>query len=131
MLPFIRDGDAVELEPIHSFPGRGDVVLVQCAKERYVLHRVLRGADDGFFLRGDAQGRSEGPFTRRDVLGKATASYRDGHRRALDRGTWRFAGLVWAGCGPLGPWLLSLAIHARAKGRGTLRRLQQPSNVRP
>jgi signal peptidase len=130
MLPFIRDSDVVELEPIHSLPRRGDVVLVQCKEERYVLHRVLRRADDEFFLRGDAQEQWEGPFTRGDVLGKVVLSYRNGHRRVMDCGPWRFAGVIWARYGPFARWLLRLAVRVRAKGRGLRRRLQQASVFR-
>ncbi len=48
-LPFLYDGDVVELEPMHSLPIPGDMVLVQCPEERYVLHRVVRLESDGFF----------------------------------------------------------------------------------
>jgi hypothetical protein len=130
MAPFIRDGDVVELEPIHSLPRRGDVVLVQCKEERYVLHRVLRRADGVFFLRGDAREDWEGPFTRQDVLGQVAVSYRNGRRCVMDGGPWRFAGLVWASYGPLGRWLLWLAVRVRAKGRGMLRRLHRASILR-
>jgi hypothetical protein len=130
MMPFIRDGDVVELEPIRSLPRRGDVVLVQRTEERYVLHRVLQRADDAFFLRGDAQEYWEGPFTRGNVLGKVVLSYRNGSPRVMDSGPWRLAGLIWASCGPLGRWFLWLAARFRAKGRGMLRRLQQMSMFR-
>ena len=134
MVPFLRDSDVVELEPVPA-PRLADMLLLQAATpgtaERYVLHRIVR--EDGrvaFFIRGDAQERWEGPFTRGDVLGKVVLSYRNGSPRVMDCGPWHLAGLVWAGYGPLGRWLLSLAVHARAKARGMLRRLQQPSIFR-
>lgn len=131
MAPFIRDGDVVELEPMRSMPTLGDMLLVQYASvDRHVVHRVVGIEGDAFFLRGDAQKHREGPFTRGDVLGRVVLSYRNGHRRVMDCGTWRFAGLIWVRYGPLGRWLLLLAVRVRAKGRGMLRRLQQASIFR-
>ncbi len=105
MLPFIRDGDVVDLEPIHSPPAKGDVVLVHCGHERYMLHRVVRVDGEAFFLRGDAQRHFEGPFTVRDALGRVTLFYHRGRGHAVDRGVWRLAGLVWTCYHPLGIWL--------------------------
>ncbi len=126
MLPFIRDGDTVELESVRSLPALGDIVLAQSPVpvQRYMLHRVVRVDDEGFYLCGDAQEQWEGPFSRHDALGRAVATYRSGCRRALDSGPWRLAGVVWSSCGPLGRRLLSLAASVRARGRGMLRRLR-------
>ena len=124
MLPFIRDGDVVELEAIRSLPTLGDMVLVRCpgSVERYVLHRVVRIRGHEFLLRGDAQQSCEGPFRQNDVLGKVIVSYRNGRVRAHERGAWRLAGLVWIRCTPLGLWLLRLANRIRGMA---LRRLQR------
>jgi hypothetical protein len=116
MLPFIHDNDVVELEPIRSLPMKGDIALVQCSEDRYVMHRVVRIEGDGFFLRGDAQQHCQGPFTQSDVLGKIIVSYRNGRARALDRGIWRLAGLIWTRCKPLGLWLFLLAGRIRRSG---------------
>ncbi len=132
MTPFIHDGDVVELKSVCCLPAVGDIVLAQSPGPdgRYRVHRVVRLEGDRFFLCGDAQKQWEGPFTRRDVLGKAVVSYRHGRRRVMDCGPWRFAGLMWARYGPLGRWLLGWAVRVRAKGRGMLRRLQHASIFR-
>ncbi len=111
-LPFIHNGDVVELEPVDSLPVVGDVVLVQCGSEleRYVLHRVVRVNGEMLFLRGDAQEVCDGPFTQVDVLGKVTNIYHYGRVRRLDRGIWRFAALVWHRCVPLNVWVLRFAL---------------------
>lgn len=70
MLPFIHNGDVVELEPIRSSLTIGDIVLTQISAERYVLHRIVQVKEDIFFLRSDAQEHSEGPLTLCNVLGK-------------------------------------------------------------
>jgi signal peptidase len=119
MFPFIRGGDVVELEPMHSLPVVGDLVLAQCASvpedERYVLHRVVRVKGEGFFLRGDAQPDCEGPFTRGDVLGRVTLIYRNGRAHRLDQGIWRHVGLAWNRCAPLNIWLFQLTRQLRRK----------------
>jgi hypothetical protein len=130
MLPFIRDGEVVELEPIHPLPRMGDIVLLQCSEERYVLHRVVRMEGDALFLRGDAQRYCQGPFTQSDVLGRVTMIYRNGRARALDRGAWRLAGLVWTRYAPLGLWLLRLVGRIRRIAGRVLRGLHRIPNLR-
>jgi len=125
MLPFLRDGDVVELEPVRTLPMPGDIMLVRGLQERYVLHRVVRIEGDALFLRGDAQSGCEGPFTRRDVLAKVVMSYPNGRARALDRGVWRLAGLLWTRCSPVGLAVLQVALYIRGVGRRALRRRQR------
>ena len=81
------------------------------------MHRIIKIAGDHFFLRGDAQDGFEGPFARSDILGVVTMSYRKGHARALDRGFWLFAGVIWIWTAPFGMRLLHLAIRTRRLGR--------------
>jgi hypothetical protein len=116
MLPFIRDGDVVELEPPRASLALGDIVLVHSSAEHCVMHRVVRIEGDALFLRGDAQQRCQGPFAQSDVLGKVIVSYRNGRARALDRGVWRLAGLIWTRCKPLGLRLFLLAGRIRRSG---------------
>lgn len=112
MLPFINDGDVVELEPLYSIPAIGELVLAHCAfspkGERYVLHRVIRIEGEALFLRGDAQRDLEGPFTRGDVLGRVTVVKHNGRVRRVGRGAWRWAGLAFNRCTPLNVWLIQL-----------------------
>lgn len=112
MLPFIRNGDEVELEPVLSPPTIGGVVLVRCGDERYVLHRVVRIDGESFFLRGDGQRHCEGPFVLGDVLGRVSTVYHNGCPRALDGGIWCWAGRLWLRSIPVNLWLLSVAILA-------------------
>lgn len=129
MLPFLRDSDVVELEPAPA-PRLGDMVLVQTdppgAAERYVLHRIVR-MDGGaaFFIRGDAQPYCEGPFKPDAVLGRVATVRRNGRARALGRGLWRLAGLVWIRCTPFGLWLLWMAARIRGIGGRVVRGLQR------
>lgn len=115
MFPFIRGGDVVELEPLKRPPVAGDLVLARCpatpAGERYVLHRVIRVQGGNYFLRGDAQKDSEGPFSRGDLLGLAIKVHRRGRALRIDRGLWRRLGLAWNRCAPLNLWFFQLPRH--------------------
>lgn len=119
MYPFIRGGEVVELQPMHSLPATGDVVLAQRASmpenTRYVLHRIVRSEGGLFFLRGDSQKDCEGPFTRRDILGKAIRVFRKGRAYRLDHGVWRRAGYAWNRCAPLNLWIFQLIRQFQGK----------------
>ena len=121
MLPFIFDGDTVEIARLRKSPLLGDVLLVRLAEERYVLHRVVRAEGNAVFVRGDAQRHSEGPVMLCDILGKVLVSERRGRKRILPEGMWRLAGLAWSHSIPLSLWLLELAIRLR----GIARRLRR------
>ena len=109
MLPFIHDGDTIELESLRAAPQIGDILLVEGVVGHYVVHRVIRVKGDAFLLRGDAQTQTEGPYTRSRALGKVIASYRGGRARVHRGGRWRLAGLVWLHSAPLGNYLFRLA----------------------
>lgn len=111
MLPFIRSGDEVELEPVLSQPDIGDVILAQRDDERYVLHRVIRVEGEGFFLRGDGQRNCEGPFALRKALGKVTTAYHKGRPRTIDKGLWHMTAVLWTRCTPLSLHILSAVIQ--------------------
>ncbi|MHC1729322.1 MAG: S24/S26 family peptidase [Syntrophobacteraceae bacterium] len=119
MYPFIRGGEVVELEPVHTLPAAGDIVLAKRSSmpesTRYVLHRIVRAEGGLFFLRGDSQKDCEGPFTRGDILGKATLVFRKGRAHRLDYGIWRRAGFAWNRCAPLNLWLFQLTRQFQGK----------------
>lgn len=121
MLPFIRDGETVELVPPSPSPLAGDIVLVEIAEALYVVHRIIQIEGDMIFLRGDAQKDREGPFPYQAVLGRVITTNSRGGVRALDHGPWYWAGLVWMRSGLLGYIILQFALRLRGVG-GTLRR---------
>jgi hypothetical protein len=61
MLRFSSEG---ELE-------RGDVVLARLPNEGLLAHRVVALDSERVWTKGDACGVADGPFSRRDVLGRA------------------------------------------------------------
>jgi hypothetical protein len=114
MVPFLRDGDVVDLEPIRTPLRAGDIALVRSEGDRYLLHRVRRADGDTIVLRGDARRREEGPFSRRDVLGRVIIAYRDGSVRVMDGGFWHVAGRTWARSAGFGWWLRAVVRWVRS-----------------
>ena len=130
MLPFIHDGETVELMPPRSSLIRGDIVLAQSAEDKYVLHRVIQIEGDAVYLSGDAQKHCEGPLPRQAVLGRAVTTSRNGRIRVLDRGRWHWAGLMWMRSGWLGLYLLHLALRLRGLSSAIRRRLSSSKKSR-
>lgn len=116
MVPFLHDSDTVELEPAQRLR-LGDMVLVRTGAERYVLHRIVRMDGAVFFIRGDAQSWSEGPFTTEAVLGRVTIAWRKGRLCNLEHSLWRLAGSVWLRTSPLGFFLLKNVLTVRRRIR--------------
>ena len=131
MLPFIHDGETVELVPPRSSIMQGDIVLAQSDEDRYVLHRIVQVETDVVYLRGDAQKHREGPLPRQAVLGLAVTATRNGRVRVLDRGFLHWAGLVWMRSGWFGYYLLQLALRLRRVAGAIYRRLFSSKKSRP
>lgn len=95
MVPFIYNGDEIELIPVNEELNRCDIVLLEKEPKKYILHRIVKIEGEEIFLRGDAQSKAEGPFDMQNAIGIAGISYRKLKRREHTRGFWRFAGKVW------------------------------------
>ena len=88
MVPFIRDGDVLEVEPIDARAIRfADVIFYHVDEAHAVAHRVIkRGLQDHqpvFVARGDAQVGAGERFSSDQVLGRVSAVERNGKRRVL------------------------------------------------
>ena len=80
MLPFIIGGrDSLVLVAAGSLCV-GDIVLARLPERGYVLHRVYRLSGDSLTLMGDGNLRAVERCRAGDVVGKAVAILRDGHR---------------------------------------------------
>jgi signal peptidase I len=125
MIPFIFDGNVVELE-FTPAPRLGDLVLVKTDQNRYVLHRIVR-VDSGsrFFIRGDAQLHSDGPFAQDAILGRVTTVWRKDRALALYKGLWRQAGLAWIRTSPMGVFLIQILMSQWHLARRAQRWLQR------
>jgi hypothetical protein len=106
MVPFIRPGDVLGVEPVA--PGRlsvGDVALY-CVPDGYPLaHRVVRppGRESGgrWVLCADARPGEWELVRPGALLGRVVWRERRGRRQRLDRGLLRWLGAQWARGYPL------------------------------
>jgi len=96
MSPFLRDGDTVEIGALVKWPPAvGDILLAKRGKRDYLLHRVSCVRGDVVHLLGDAQRCSEGPFARRQIVGRVNAAWRGSRRLPLDHPAWQAAARLW------------------------------------
>lgn len=80
MLPLIRQGkDLMVIEKISGKPQLFDAVLFRRGNGQYVLHRIMRECDGGYFIIGDSC--TEGEFVNESqIIGKLSAVIRGGKR---------------------------------------------------
>ncbi len=104
MVPFIHNGETVELEPFSGRPRLGDILLARYREGGYIMHRVVRNGFRGVLLRGDARWHfeCEGPLEESDIIGNAVRSWHKGRIRDHRQGAWRAAGIFWSLTCPVG-----------------------------
>lgn len=97
MSPFLRGGDVVELAPVSPRgPRVGDIVLARGKGETYMLHRVARVSDEGYYLLGDAQEMCSGPHERAQLVAQVVGAWRGTRRLHVVGPGWRLVGRLWS-----------------------------------
>lgn len=122
MLPSLRDGDLLVIQPVSVSEVRiGDVICYEPASAGLCLHRVIAREKRGFVTRGDALAYVEiVPETA--VLGVVTAVERRGRVRLLQTRAARWRGRLIARTAPIVARLLPLARSLRRAVRAVGRR---------
>jgi hypothetical protein len=121
MLPFLRDGDLLEVQP--AAPAEieiGDVLCYEPPSGGLCLHRVIGREKRGFVTRGDALAHVE-TVPAAAVLGVVTAVERRGRRRSLRTPAARCRGRLIARVAPAVARLLPLARALRRAARALAR----------
>lgn len=110
MTPFLLHGrDTVYLSTVDRPLKKGDMILFRRDSGAYILHRILKQAEDGTYtLVGDAQTWLEPGIRADQVLALVTAVRRKG--RLLKPGSfwWTFFEKVWIRLIPYRPRILKL-----------------------
>lgn len=70
MSPVIRDGETVEIHPLHGRVKAGDVVLLRKNDGAFLVHRVVRCTGRGVITRGDACSRDDSPADNEMIVGR-------------------------------------------------------------
>jgi signal peptidase I len=110
MLPFIRNGEIVEVEPVDIGQIRvGDVVFYRTWSGRILAHRVIekRKGEKGVVLvtKGDAVPRPDVLVYPDQVLGRVMAVERSGRNIRFDNGLHRLVGVLYARVSPFSSWI--------------------------
>ena len=107
MSPFlIHQRDAVMLGKMMTPPQRGDIVLFQREDGSYVVHRVRKVSDEGYYMIGDGQTETEGPVPRERLRAIVTKVRRKSQWFGSNDVRWRFFASVWLAIIPLRKFLV-------------------------
>ena len=113
MLPFIKSGDVISLEPVaEKSLTVGTIVLYKSDQTQMVAHRVVkrRVKNGQIFLsvKGDAHLHSDQLVTGEQIIGKITEIKRDSRIVRFDRKLWPVASSLWRSTHPIGPLILKM-----------------------
>lgn len=89
MLPLLRPGDVVWVEPVEEAALRlGDVVLVRRAAD-FVTHRLVERTPDEWIAKGDNLAAPDPAVSGQDILGRVYHVERAGRRIEENRSGWK------------------------------------------
>lgn len=110
MSPFlVHQRDEILISPPTGDWKKGDMAFFQRMNGRYVMHRIVRVAENGdCFLIGDGQMFVEGPIHPEQIFGKITQVKRKGKWIGPGNFWWEFFEHVWLNMIPLRPLFLRL-----------------------
>ena len=78
MMPLIRQNrDTIIVKKIENAPKENDVLLYKKNSGKYVLHRVIKGLENGYVIRGDNNFFNEYDIKDEDIIGILEGFYRD------------------------------------------------------
>lgn len=81
MTPFLRDRkDEVFLIWPEQELKKGDIVLYLRSTGQYVLHRICRIKNEGYYMIGDSQSFVEGPIKKEQIQAVVSEIWKDGRK---------------------------------------------------
>ena len=84
---------------------KGDIVFFQRDSGQYVMHRICRVKEDGYYLVGDGQTQVEGPIRRDQIFGLIYCVRRKSRKIQPGDFWWEFFAHVWTVFRPVRPAL--------------------------
>ncbi|MCF8219361.1 MAG: S24/S26 family peptidase [Bacteroidales bacterium] len=108
MYPFLRNNkDTIELKPAKFEEiSKGDIVLIENDKGKYIIHRVYKRENQRFFIIGDAQRKIEGPFYPDNLIGIVCTIWRNDKQINMNGFIWKSLVKLWIFLIPLRPSIL-------------------------
>jgi signal peptidase I len=95
MSPFIRDGDAITVEPVPSKLRPGDVVaFVNVLSDQLMVHRIVHISPAGALIKGDNNSVPDGLMPASRIIGRVVRVARRGRQVRLGLGIERYA-IAW------------------------------------
>lgn len=104
MSPYLIHGrDQVFFEKPKESLKRGDIVFYQRENGQYIMHRICKVRQSGYYMVGDAQTEREGPIAENQIFGVVTKVRRKGKLEQSGDFWWDFFEKVWIFCIPIRP----------------------------
>lgn len=109
MSPFLcHQRDSIYFKAPDRKLKRGDMVFYQRESGQYVMHRIYKVKEDGYYMVGDAQTEIEGPLKREQIFALITKVKRKDQFIEPGDFWWEFFEKVWIGLIPLRKTLVTV-----------------------
>lgn len=109
MTPFLfHEKDTIYFGKPNRPLKQGDMVFFQREDGRFVMHRIWKIKNDGYYIVGDAQTEIEGPVKEEQIFALITKVHRRGKWIGPGNFWWEFFEHVWIRVIPLRPYISKL-----------------------
>jgi len=109
MLPFlVHERDVIYFKKPDRVLRKGDMVFFQRPNGEFVMHRIWRINNEGYYMAGDAQRWIEGPVKENQIFAIITKVCRKGTWIGPGDFWWEFYEHMWLGLLPVRPYLMRI-----------------------
>ena len=96
MVPFLGDGrDEVLMKKPDRMLKVGDIVFFERDNGSFILHRIIKKKQEGYYIAGDSQQEIEGPIKENQIFAVVTKAKRKGKWIGPGNFCWEFFEHVW------------------------------------
>lgn len=108
MSPFLEHGrDVIYFEKPDKPLKKGDIIFFQRDSGQYVVHRLIKKDDKGYYFIGDNQTETEGPIAKENIFAIVTRAKRKGRNVGPKSFWWFFFAHIWINMIPLRRFLIN------------------------